>query len=77
MYVYAGVETLLVEAADFMLINISVANDACAYDSRKAAQSETVQLLADRTLMSNVRLESNVQCQSGTHLCTKKRAVAR
>ena len=49
-------ETLLVEAADFMLINISVANDACAYDSRKAAQSETVQLLADRTLMSNVRL---------------------
>jgi pectinesterase len=51
-----GVETLLIEAADFMLLNISVANDACGYDSEKAAQSETVQLLADRIAFRHTRL---------------------
>ena len=39
-----------------MLANISVANDACGYDAKIAAQSETVQLLGDRTLVSNSRL---------------------
>lgn len=51
-----GVETLLVEAADFILLNMSVANDACGYNSKKAAQSETVQLLADRIAVRHSRL---------------------
>eukprot|EP01047_Picozoa_sp_COSAG01_P044434 COSAG01_NODE_4013_length_5434_cov_2.866354_11_plen_232_part_00 len=41
-----GVETLLVEAADFLALNLSVANDACGYNAKRAAQSEAVQLLA-------------------------------
>ena len=51
-----GVETLLVEAADFVLSNLSVANDACQYDNRKAGQSEALQLLGDRTLVTNCQL---------------------
>ena len=51
-----GVETLLVEAADFVLSNLAVANDACQYDNRKAGQSEALQLLADRTLVTNSQL---------------------
>ena len=51
-----GVETLLIEADDFILSNMSVANDACGYDSKRAAQSETVQMLADRIFVTNVRL---------------------
>jgi hypothetical protein len=50
-----GVETLLVEAADFVLVNMSVANDACGYDSHIAGQSEAVQLLADRTIVVGSR----------------------
>lgn len=53
-----GVETLLVEAADFSLVNISVANDACEYDSHVAGQSEALQLLADRTVVANSRYNS-------------------
>ena len=51
-----GVETLLIEADDFILANISVANDACGYDAGVAGQSETVQMLADRTFVSHARL---------------------
>eukprot|EP01052_Picozoa_sp_SAG31_P007228 SAG31_NODE_342_length_17455_cov_6.381251_10_plen_962_part_00 len=48
--------TLLVEAADFMALSISVANDACGYDSRRAEQSQAVQLLADRAAFRHTRL---------------------
>jgi pectinesterase len=48
--------TLLVEAADFMALNISIANDACSYDSGRAAQSQAVQLLADRAAFRHARL---------------------
>jgi pectin methylesterase-like acyl-CoA thioesterase len=51
-----GVETLLVEALDFIALNISVANDACGYNSHVAGQSETVQLLADRIAFRHTRL---------------------
>ena len=40
---------------DFMALNISIANDACGFDSRRAAQSETVQLLADRIAFRHTR----------------------
>ena len=49
-------ETLLVEAPDFIALNISIANDACGYNSHVAAQSETVQLLADRIAFRHTRL---------------------
>jgi len=39
-----------------MALNISIANDACGFDSRRAAQSETVQLLADRIAFRHTRL---------------------
>ena len=40
---------------DFLALNISIANDACGFDSRRAAQSETVQLLADRVAFRHTR----------------------
>ena len=40
---------------DFMALNIYIANDACGFDSRRAAQSETVQLLADRVAFRHTR----------------------
>jgi pectinesterase len=48
--------TLLIEAADFMVLNLTVANDACGYDSRHAWQSQAVQALADRTAFRHTRL---------------------
>lgn len=50
------VETLLVEASDFVLLNMSVANDACGYDARRAGQSEAVSLLADRIAVRHSRI---------------------
>ena len=40
---------------DFMALNISIVNDACGFDSQRAAQSETVQLLADRIAFRHTR----------------------
>ena len=48
--------TLLIEAADFVALNITVANDACDYDSRRAEQSQAVQALADRTAFRHTRV---------------------
>lgn len=50
-----GVETLLVETDDFVMLNMSVANDACGYDHTLAEQSEAVQLLGDRAFFHQVR----------------------
>eukprot|EP00928_Gymnodinium_smaydae_P025667 TRINITY_DN20384_c0_g1_i1.p1 TRINITY_DN20384_c0_g1~~TRINITY_DN20384_c0_g1_i1.p1 ORF type:complete len:384 (+),score=81.38 TRINITY_DN20384_c0_g1_i1:67-1218(+) len=50
-----GVETLLVEANDFVMTNMSVANDACGYNNRIAGQSEAVQLLGDRSSFRHAR----------------------
>ena len=47
---------MLVEAADFSAINISIANDACGYDAKVAAQSQALQAHADRATFSNTRL---------------------
>eukprot|EP01047_Picozoa_sp_COSAG01_P001710 COSAG01_NODE_40_length_32708_cov_25.641234_25_plen_234_part_00 len=49
-------ETLLVECDDFTAANLTIANDACNYDSRIAAQSQALQVNGDRALFSNVNL---------------------
>lgn len=49
-------ETLLVEAADFTAANITIANDACGYDSSLAAQSQALQANADKSTFLNVNL---------------------
>lgn len=46
-------ETLLVLADDFVLRNLTVANDACGYDHRRAGQSQAAQLLGDRAVVSD------------------------
>jgi pectinesterase len=50
-----GVETLLIEADDFVMMNMSVANNACNYDQKLAHQSEAAKLLADRMFFRHVR----------------------
>ena len=49
-------ETLLVESDDFTAANITIANDACGYDSHTAAQSQALQANGDRGVFSNVNL---------------------
>eukprot|EP00947_MAST-08B_sp_MAST-8B-sp1_P003127 g3127.t1 len=51
-----GVETLLAESKDLLVLNLTVANDACGYDAKLAAQSEAVQLLEDRIALRHVRV---------------------
>ena len=52
----ADVTTLLVGSPDFTLRNLTVANDACGYDASRAAQSDAVQVRADRAAFYNCRL---------------------
>ena len=52
---YAKRATLTVGSVDFLAKNLTVANDACGYDSTIAAQSEAVSLAADRATFRHCR----------------------
>eukprot|EP00933_Yihiella_yeosuensis_P040110 TRINITY_DN34334_c0_g1_i1.p1 TRINITY_DN34334_c0_g1~~TRINITY_DN34334_c0_g1_i1.p1 ORF type:complete len:458 (+),score=57.58 TRINITY_DN34334_c0_g1_i1:84-1457(+) len=48
-------QTLLVKSNDFVAVNLSIANNACGYDHKKARQSLAVQLLGDRGIFAGCR----------------------
>ncbi len=52
---YAKRSTLTVGSVDFLAKNLTIANDACGYDSTLAAQSEAVSLTADRATFRHCR----------------------
>ena len=52
---FAGRATLTVASADFIGLNLTIANDACGFNAGLAAQSEAVSLGADRAAFAHCR----------------------
>lgn len=52
---YVKRATLTVGSVDFLAKNLTIANDACGYDSTLAAQSEAVSIAADRATFRHCR----------------------
>ena len=52
----ADVTTMLAEADDLAVTNMTIANDACGYDAHSASQSDALQALGDRQLFKECRI---------------------
>lgn len=52
----ADVTTMLVQSDDFIAKNLTIANNACGYNAKHAAQSDALQALGDRLLFADCRI---------------------
>jgi pectinesterase len=52
----AELTTMLVLSDDFIATNMTIANNACGYDAKRAHQSDALQAMGDRQFFSNCRI---------------------